>query len=761
RRPRLDPLREAGAPNLETTDYQTTSAYDALNRVTLLTLPEDVNTTRKDITPSYNRAGALEKVHFDGVNYVEHIAYNAKGQRLLIAMGNEMMTRYAYDPKTFRLSRQKTEKYAISTSGNEVTYTPQSGTTKQDNGYEFDLIGNILKIKHRTTDCGINGTTAGDDALDRLFSYDPLNRLLSATGRESDTQNDQDYLYTQAPTPGSPNANNVREYSRDYQYDKLGNITSLTQAGSNGFTRNFVYGGGVNTLDEIQDSGSSPIQDFTYDSAGNQLTAGTTRNMVWDHSDRMIVYYNQVGTNEPTIYAQYLYDSAGNRTHKLVRTTGGLYETTVYIDGVFEYHTKDEGGSTKTKNYTHIMDDQTRVATIRTVISPSDVFNDDIGDDIYYILTDQIGSGTERLNTSGTVIDKEEYYPFGDSSLRTFTKKRYQYVGKEKDSESGLYYYGARYYAAWTCRFISVDPLASKFADLSPYNYAGNKPINKVDIDGLQEDGRQGTPSGGDNTPPEVQAMQSQNIVMEVLHSLAETYSAAKESLSNSLSSIFSFGNSESATNIEAGGNEVAEQKTEAAKSDTTKGDTSKPDYNAMAKELGVDKNVLKAIASVESSGSGFTEDGKPVVRFEGHKFKKYLKENGFDVAKLEKENPDLIYGYSESKSKNHGYSEYEKAMKIDPESAMMATSYGAFQIMGFNYEAAGFDSVEAFAKAQSTTAGQVKGFINFAKSNSKRLQAMKDKNFSEFARLYNGEDYAEWKYDTKMQNAYNKLIGK
>lgn len=41
-----------------------------------------------------------------------------------------------------------------------------------------------------------------------------------------------------------------------------------------------------------------------------------------------------------------------------------------------------------------------------------------------------------RLYTNGTIIDKEEYYPFGDSSLRTFTKKRYRCVGKEKDLES-------------------------------------------------------------------------------------------------------------------------------------------------------------------------------------------------------------------------------------------------------------------------------------------------------------------------------------
>jgi hypothetical protein len=42
-----------------------------------------------------------------------------------------------------------------------------------------------------------------------------------------------------------------------------------------------------------------------------------------------------------------------------------------------------------------------------------------------------------RLDTTGSVIDREEFYPYGDSSLRTFTKKRYRYTGKEKDAESG------------------------------------------------------------------------------------------------------------------------------------------------------------------------------------------------------------------------------------------------------------------------------------------------------------------------------------
>ncbi len=72
--------------------------------------------------------------------------------------------------------------------------------------------------------------------------------------------------------------------------------------------------------------------------------------------------------------------------------------------------------------------------------------------------------------------------PFGTTSYRSgrslteTSLKRYKYVGKEQDEETGLYYYGARYYAAWLCRFVSVDPLQHKYPHYTPYQYAGNKP---------------------------------------------------------------------------------------------------------------------------------------------------------------------------------------------------------------------------------------------------------------------------------------------
>lgn len=490
-----------GLPSiLDTKVFTSDMFYDALNRITKLILPEDVLSERKEILPTYNTAGALEQVALKDssglTTYVENIAYNAKGQRILIAYGNNRMTRYTYNPNTFRLARQRTEGYTKTVVGNTITYAYTAGTNKQDDAYNYDLIGNILKILTRVTDCGINGSTLGSDALDRVFRYDPIYRLKYADGRESDTQNGNNYLYDDAPAPGTPNANNVRAYQHRYDYDKLGNVQSMVQSGTNGFTRSFTYNAGKNTLQQVDDATPSLIEAFTYDNCANQLTAGTTRHYRWNHADQLICYKNQVGTADPTVFTQY--DYAGqDRVSKLVRTgtaTTPIYERTIYIDGVFEYVILEDTSGTYEKNYIHIMDDKSRIAEVR-IGTP---FPNDIADDITYTLENNIGSSVVRLDINGTVIDREEYYPFGDSSLRTFIYKRYRYVGKEKDAESGLYYYGARYYAAWTCRFISVDPLAAKYNQLTPYNYAGNNPINDKDIDGMQSPK---TSTGGDTKP--------------------------------------------------------------------------------------------------------------------------------------------------------------------------------------------------------------------------------------------------------------------
>jgi RHS repeat-associated protein len=62
----------------------------------------------------------------------------------------------------------------------------------------------------------------------------------------------------------------------------------------------------------------------------------------------------------------------------------------------------------------------------------------------------------------------------------------YKFNGKEQDAETGLYYYGARYYEPKECRFMGVDPIFEKFYPWTPYNYAFCNPTTMVDLWGLQ-----------------------------------------------------------------------------------------------------------------------------------------------------------------------------------------------------------------------------------------------------------------------------------
>src|SRR5262249_21772133 len=170
-------------------NYQTSISYDALNRIKTMQYPEDVKGDRKTLTPQYNRAGALGGVELDADTYVERIAYSAKGQRTLIAYGNGVMTRYAYDERTFRLMRLRSERY---TKPNTLTYHPDAtlpikDRLLQDLDYEYDLAGNIIELHDRAPGCGVINTLSGKDALNRNFDYDPLYRLISATGRECKT----------------------------------------------------------------------------------------------------------------------------------------------------------------------------------------------------------------------------------------------------------------------------------------------------------------------------------------------------------------------------------------------------------------------------------------------------------------------------------------------------------------------------------------------------------------------------------------------
>ena len=110
----------------------------------------------------------------------------------------------------------------------------------------------------------------------------------------------------------------------------------------------------------------------------------------------------------------------------------------------------------------------------------------------YFHITDHLGSVRAVIDgRDGYLVEENHYYPFGerwDYGINpTGLANRYQYNGKEsQDLEFDLptLDYGARHYSPSTARWLSPDPLAEKYYNLSPYAFCGNDPVNYVDPDG-------------------------------------------------------------------------------------------------------------------------------------------------------------------------------------------------------------------------------------------------------------------------------------
>ena len=107
--------------------------------------------------------------------------------------------------------------------------------------------------------------------------------------------------------------------------------------------------------------------------------------------------------------------------------------------------------------------------------------------DVYYYHGDHLGSASWITETNGKPIQYIHYAPYGeliDNQRVTNYDERYKFTGKERDAESGYDYFGARYYASPFSFWLSVDPLADKYPNISPYAYCTWNPVKFVDPDG-------------------------------------------------------------------------------------------------------------------------------------------------------------------------------------------------------------------------------------------------------------------------------------
>ena len=107
-----------------------------------------------------------------------------------------------------------------------------------------------------------------------------------------------------------------------------------------------------------------------------------------------------------------------------------------------------------------------------------------------YQLDNMIHSSMMEVSGNGSIISYEEYAPFGatvyaaGTSFAEVSLKRYRYAGHDRDQATGLYYYGARYYAPWLLRWLSPDP-AGDIDGINLYAFVGGNPVAWIDVGGF------------------------------------------------------------------------------------------------------------------------------------------------------------------------------------------------------------------------------------------------------------------------------------
>jgi len=497
-------------PDLKTTNFE----YDALSRVTAV-----VDALNQRYQFAYDPLGRQTQITRAGIPMT--YAYDAVGNRTQRTDYNGSVTNYGYD----NLNRLTTITYPTRTV--TYSYDPLNNLTRATNengsvyigydnryrvsslsdpffygiSYNYDAAGNRTKLK-------VNGATYASytyDAVNRVisladsanlsfnYSYDAANRLTARSAPNGVTSSyaydDLDRLTGMMHAAGATtlsgnlytynNANNISSWTtasaqRAYTYDALNRLT-----GASNFelpTENYSYDAvGNRTASHLSTSYSyqpfnklmsTASASYSYDNNGNlvhKIDASGTRDFYYDEENRLTQVTLPNGST-----VNYKYDGLGRRIQRT--TNAGASERYIYdgADALIDLNA-DWSVATTYLNGSGI-DNHLRQTSATTGVS--------------YFLTDHLGSTAGLTDASGNLVEQSAYDSFGNSAGSPRT--RYGYTGRERDPDTGLLYYRARFYDPQVGRFISEDPIGLG-GGINQFGYVGNNPQNRVDPSGLYD----------------------------------------------------------------------------------------------------------------------------------------------------------------------------------------------------------------------------------------------------------------------------------
>ena len=484
--------------------------------ILVVDLPQSITYPDNEVVSyTYDLGGQLQSIsNNNNYTYLDNVAYDRFGAKVSQTYGNGLVTDYAYDNTTRRLSH--------------ITVTDNGNNPYSDIQYTYDPVGNVTQA---------NSTNPWLPSLSfsETFTYDASDQLVAAV--------EQGGGYSLAVTYGSWGKVNTYDLT---QTDRLQNIST-----QNAYT--FTYPTDPNNPQQAQTM-FAPAAQLGGTGGMQAVTAqytfginGSLRKKEHLTHNNPVEYYlfNSAAnlkaySNNGIDFAYYGYNAANTRTYKLnflnanswvngqqlpihPQSIQAMFYPNTYLNfnqnGEYtkHYYNGSERIASRLGNTalsismemtdrlqervgkleTRFQDDirelvYTNVQVETPPVSVSSLQSTGTATDIFYYHTNHLGSTAFVTDQNRTVTQGFLYAPFGEitteynANFGNNVLPKYAFNAKELDEETGMYYYEARYYKPPV--FTSRDPMFEKYFWMTPYAYCANNPVKYVDPDGREWD---------------------------------------------------------------------------------------------------------------------------------------------------------------------------------------------------------------------------------------------------------------------------------
>ena len=463
---------------------------DYLGRLNYITYPDG-----ETVSYTYDAGGQVTGVTGERnglvTKYVKRIGYDEFGQRSFIEYGNGVKTSYTYDENRRWLDAIQTTsgtqkllqnmKYSFDKAGNVSGYSNDSGNYKTTQQYEYDALYQLVSAKGKTEykpkwPLDVNAKNSYTSRYEQSWRFDNIGNMKSKYSEKTDTNI-------------NPHTSSDLNYSFENFFDE--NYSHIITRSDNMF---FTYDANGNLINETRDRAAT-LEELKHDvelaegysklnygiALKNQPEVETkpySRTYVWNERNQL------KSSVEGDFVVNYRYGEDGERAVK-----SSVLGETLYFNNMFQMSTTAMG-MRQTK---HIYVGDTRIATKNNWWKDSSTDYEKYN--TYWYHGDHLGSAQLVSDYRGEEYERIEYTPYGElwiEKVRNGCESiSYRFTGKEMDSETGLYYYGARYLDPKYSRWLSTDPALGEYVsgtssgeggiynsvNLNLYHYAGNNPV--------------------------------------------------------------------------------------------------------------------------------------------------------------------------------------------------------------------------------------------------------------------------------------------